>query len=82
MKYSLAPVLDYCAQHWPDVFDESENYSKMPKVRLCDILETSSPTAHRWVHAGEVSEEIADRIATKLGRHPAEFWPEWWDAAA
>lgn len=33
------------------------------------------------VHPDGISDLIADRVATRLGCHPLDFWPDWLDAA-
>lgn len=35
---------------------------------------------YRWRRQGVPLWE-ADRMAVTLGRHPAELWPQWWEAA-
>ena len=33
----------------------------------------------RVVKRGHLSEPAADRWATRLGLHPGDLWPQWWD---
>lgn len=35
----------------------------------------------KWRHGGMLRATTADRVAVRLGRHPAELWPEWFDVA-
>lgn len=44
---------------------------------LCNL----SGSTWKQYRDGGVSERVADRLAVKLGYHPAEVWPEWLDVS-
>ena len=59
-------------------------FSPETEVRqIADILGTSRHTVYKWLHNRlEISEWAADKYAVKLGMHPSEVWPDWFDHAS
>ena len=47
---------------------------------LAEVFGTNRTTVCRWRAAGVVSDQAADRAATKLGCHPGEIWGDHWFA--
>ena len=45
---------------------------------LARRLGVTRRTVHRWAQTGLVPPTHADRIAVRLGHHPAEIWPNEW----
>lgn len=45
---------------------------------LARQLGVTRRTVHRWAQVGLVPPKHADRIAVRLGHHPAEIWPTEW----
>lgn len=45
--------------------------------RVAGLLGVEDRQVYRWRLYG-LSERQADRLCTRIGRHPSELWPEWW----
>lgn len=48
---------------------------------LAEAVGVTPRTVHRWLAKG-MTEEAADRAAVRLGRHPVEVWPDWYEVTA
>lgn len=47
---------------------------------IAEILNVERTTVSRWRNNDcNFTETMADRYAIKLGKHPFEIWPEWFD---
>lgn len=44
---------------------------------LAEVLRIDRSTLYRLLSRDRLRYDAADRIATALGRHPWELWPEW-----
>jgi hypothetical protein len=51
-------------------------------ARAATMLNVHTETYRRAVTRGTLDETTADRWATRLGLHPADLWPEWWQVSA
>lgn len=51
-------------------------------AELAAALGVSSRTLLRVMSAETLSEQVADRIATRLGVHPSLVWPDVWEATS
>lgn len=69
-SYDPAPVLA--------LFD-----SELSEGAVAVQLGVSGSVVGRWRRGDRgISDRMADRVATRLGRHPCELWPEWFGGAA
>lgn len=51
---------------------------ELDDVAMAVILNVNSDSLGRWRRRGWVAEDRADHVATMLGRHPADLWPDEW----
>lgn len=62
-RYDVRPLLDR--------FDNDAG-------RLAAQAGVTHRTVNRWIEAGGVPEEEADRVAIRCGTHPGCLWPDEW----
>lgn len=48
-------------------------------LALAALIAKDHKQVQRWRESG-MTERLADEIATSLGRHPVELWPNWYSA--
>ena len=49
-----------------------------PVAEVARIIGTKRKQIYRWREVGLFAEH-ADQVAVRLGYHPGELWPEWWN---
>lgn len=79
--YEWAPLEAYVRSHWQ--IEEGQGGGSrareyMACSRLRDVIPMGGQELHRAKTAGQLSERVADRIATQLGIHMSMIWPEYW----
>lgn len=47
---------------------------------LARMLGVGNRSVTRWQHDG-LGVDTADVLAVRLGRHPAEVWPDWYETS-
>jgi len=62
-------------------------YPAAPLIAMFDdiptaahVMATTERTIHRWVTGG-LSPVTADQAAVRVGLHPVDLWPTWFDDA-
>lgn len=68
-RVPIGPALAAAAPDEPD----------RAQTRLAEQTGVSLRSVARWVAAGTVPYWTADRVAARLGCHPFDLWPEWYD---
>lgn len=54
----------------------------MSASKLAVIFKVNRVTVQRWRNPSTMlSQWDADRYAIRLGKHPSELWPDWFDQA-
>jgi len=90
-RLPLAPLLPYLQpeidaineRNRPDgAADNPGNTKAGPPAALAHLLGCERRKAQRITSEGQIREDDADRIAIRLGYHPALIWgTAWWDLA-
>ena len=78
-RLELAPALPYLDAHAATLARWGGEQLGGPPVALADILGCSRRHAQRFVSEGQIPELHADTLASWLGCHPINLWPEWAD---
>ena len=60
--------------HLFEVMGESD--PEMGSSKMARVLDTTRSTVDRWRSLG-LAPHTADRVAIRLGLHPAMIWPMW-----
>jgi hypothetical protein len=55
-------------------------YSELSSMRIATIFGVNRVTAQRWRNPKTMLNQWeADRYAVRIGKHPSQIWPEWFD---
>ncbi len=67
-------------------FDPAPLVAAVGDATFTDVADTLRINARTWRGylrgEGSLTAEAADRYAVRLGKHPGEIWPEWWEVAS
>ena len=78
--YPTGPVEAFLrARLGPTVVMPDGDSSGYTIARAAACLGIEANSYARVVKRGTITEPAADRWATRLGLHPADLWPQWWD---
>lgn len=47
--------------------------------KTASVLQRPASSVYKWMRSG-LTVKAADQVAVRLGYHPGEIWPEWWQA--
>lgn len=78
VEWDPTPVVEYLLSRYGP-FDKHENPNGYcsAKVELLTRGQVHRTSWQRYVRAGRIPAVAADTIATRLGKHPRFFWPEY-----
>lgn len=91
-SYPWAPFEAYLRRRWPDAFEQQltanngtgtgmrdfGHNDRMPKPSMGALIGVTDGCVRNYRCRGQISEPIADRLATRVGLHPSTIWPDWW----
>ena len=84
-RFAFAHLEHFITMHYID--DSDTHYATVGKKRsvtmmaIADWLDVDRTTVHRWVHNG-LTTWTADVVAVRLGVHPCDIWPDFYEDVA
>lgn len=81
---TFAPLVEWLAERECPGIEFTQNGRSdlaVPAGWIAWRVGVHKATAYRWMRAGHLSIDHADRAAIALGVHPVLIWPEFYDVA-
>lgn len=78
-RFDPAPLLAYVQRCWPDESENPNQWGTISLGKLGEIIGFSRAVAYRWGREGGIPSRTADAAACRLGLHPLEIWPDFYD---
>jgi len=67
-------------------FDPAPLVAAVGDLSIHEVQEVIGVNSRTWSRyrngTGTISMDMADKYAVRLGMHPGEIWPEWWEVAS
>lgn len=74
----FGPLADVCAARWRPINRSVTRITMAGQV--AQVVGVHRMQSYRWERFG-LTIDAADDAANRLGMHPSELWPEWWEVA-
>lgn len=77
-SWPIQPIVDEVERRWQPLQGSRRLQADITIVgKTAGLLGIDRGAVARWLRAGRVSDQWADRCAIRLDLHPVELWPDW-----
>lgn len=81
VTFPFAPVIDRVCERTEKRRPDPDTLRRLDDELVVEDIASSigfsRRTVHRYLRSGVIPERRADEIATALGRHPIDIWPDY-----